>query len=660
MNRHGIWIWENNAQKNDEYADFTEAFTLEKEGAPVSLRISADSNYAVFVNGTLAAFGQYGDFHHCKVADTHDLTPFCKIGKNEVLITVWFMGVSSSCYRRGLPGLFFEISSNDTMLAVSGEHTLCRLNPYYVPYREKIITGEIGISFFYNAAGAETEYHPAVATGYAPELHERPVHTLTLEPRRTGVRVGGNGETKFILDLGMEEVGFLDLSFESDCEQTVTVCFSEHLWEGEVRRFIGGRDFSVEYGARIGENTYMNPFRRLGCRYLSVQSEQPIRLHYAGLCPTMYPVTEIPFDAGSPLRQRIYEVSKRTLRLCMHEHYEDGPWREQSLWAMDSRNQMLCGYYAFGETRFPRASLWLFGQDTREDGFLSSCAPCRDEPPLPSFGLHWYQAILEYTEYANDTSLVKEIWGKMNSVLDAYLQYFDHGRCLLRRMPDGKYWNFYEWAGSILMGGSALNQYGDVDLILNCLLLRVIDTMTYLSEKVSLPFAHAHLSAPLRASIRKTFRRPFGLYETAVGSNHFCGLGNSLAILTGVADDADTAVICRVLTGTETDLPIRYAVLDDTYVTKIEEAIGDTEGVIPFVPSTLSMVAFTYDALLKTDREKYREYVLNDIDETYQAMLDAGATTFWETKTGAKAFHTAGSLCHGWSTLSVYYYHTLL
>ncbi len=41
--------------------------------------------------------------------------------------------------------------------------------------------------------------------------------------------------------------------------------------------------------------------------------------------------------------QKIYDVSIYTLKCCMHEHYEDCPWREQALYTMDSRNQMLCG-----------------------------------------------------------------------------------------------------------------------------------------------------------------------------------------------------------------------------------------------------------------------------------------------------------------------------
>ena len=38
-------------------------------------------------------------------------------------------------------------------------------------------------------------------------------------------------------------------------------------------------------------------------------------------------------------------------------------------------------------------------------------------------------------------------------------------------------------------------------------------------------------------------------------------------------------------------------------------------------------------------------------------MLFNGATTFWETLEGADAFHRAGSLCHGWSAVPVYFYY---
>ena len=73
------------------------------------------------------------------------------------------------------------------------------------------------------------------------------------------------------------------------------------------------------------------------------------------------------------------------------------------------------------------------------------------------------------------------------------------------------------------------------------------------------------------------------------------------------------------------------------------------------IEASLSMRSFYYDALLQAD-ENYKEYVLKDIKIRYKKMLDEGATTFWETELGWRdTIGFAGSLCHGWSALPIYY-----
>ena len=71
------------------------------------------------------------------------------------------------------------------------------------------------------------------------------------------------------------------------------------------------------------------------------------------------------------------------------------------------------------------------------------------------------------------------------------------------------------------------------------------------------------------------------------------------------------------------------------------------------------MLGFVYDALLAADKEN-KDFVLADIREKYGYMLENGATSFWETIVGEADFNKAGSLCHGWSAMPIYYYRTLL
>lgn len=120
----------------------------------------------------------------------------------------------------------------------------------------------------------------------------------------------------------------------------------------------------------------MNPFRRIAGRYMEAHCKQPIEVQYIGIRPVYYPVAEILFSAGDAELQKIYDTAVYTLRCCMHEHYEDCLWREQALYIMDSRNQMLCGYYAFedGNQAYARHNLELISKSLRPD--VIACHMC--------------------------------------------------------------------------------------------------------------------------------------------------------------------------------------------------------------------------------------------------------------------------------------------
>ena len=120
------------------------------------------------------------------------------------------------------------------------------------------------------------------------------------------------------------------------------------------------------------------------------------------------------------------------------------------------------------------------------------------------------------------------------------------------------------------------------------------------------------------------------LYETRKGSNHYSKLANALAILAEVPSHEERRSIAEKL--------LSDATLKD---------------------ASLSMRAFLYDALLEVNRDKYSSYVLADIERVYAPMLKTGNNTVWETELGESDFENAGSLCHGWSAIPIYYYNIL-
>ena len=124
---------------------------------------------------------------------------------------------------------------------------------------------------------------------------------------------------------------------------------------------------------------------------------------------------------------------------------------------------------------------------------------------------------------------------------------------------------------------------------------------------------------PMKKAINDTFYVN-GLYKLCTDGEIYGQLGNVFAVLSGVADKS-----------------------------LVEKIINDKS----LVPCTLSMKTFLYEAVDDKD------FILNDIRNDYSYMLDAGATTFWETINGVK-IDVAGSLCHGWSTIPIIYFNKYL
>jgi alpha-L-rhamnosidase len=631
MLENGGWIWAEDPAETDSYAEFYDTFFYEQGTA--ELEISCDSNYAVYLNGKLAAFGQYADFEHYKVADRINLAPDCQKGENHFAVVVWYFGAESSTYCIGKAGLIFQINGEKGMLLHSGTQTACRRSKAYCSGAGKKITSQLGFSFCYDAS-AEDEWKNGEGTGFSPavpvkksmRLYPRPNCRLELWDRVESRLMDQAGQKSFLFDLQREQAGFLDLELTSAKRQRIVIAYGEHLREGHVARRIGERDFSVEYICKPGKNRYMNPFRRLGCRYLEVFCETPVEISYVGIRPTMYPLRHTDFAPSDPLDRQIYQICVRSLELCLHEHYEDCPWREQAFYTLDSRNQMLCGYIAFREYRAARAGLLLFAQDRTEDQLLSICCPKDQGFCIPSFSLHYFTAVDEYTEYSADISLAQEVYEKLCSVLQVFLNHIRNG--LVPPFAGKNYWNFYEWRAG-MDGGPETP--AEPDLILNCLLVLALEHMASISSALHKNSAeYSALADRLRKNIRVAFLRPqTGLYSNFIRTDLFSELGNALAVLCGASCGDEANEIAQKM----------------------------MRGNSGLLPATLSMNGFVFDALLRADRAAAQPFIRSRIRSQYKKMLDCGATTAWEDEEGAAAFDGAGSLCHGWSALPVYYYY---
>lgn len=613
VNEKTIWI--SNRSEPDTYADFYSDFTVSGSGR-VTLNIACNGHYAVYLNGSLIKTAASADYPWYRTYDRMDITSKCKTS-NRIEISVWYTGVDSQTYIKDEAGLFFTIDEDDVLLCRSGSDTKSRKNIKYRNGYLKTITSQLGMSFYYdNSKENDLEYTDSVESSRKTLFHMRKDADYSLEKRtRSKVKKLDNG---YLIDLGEEQVGFLDMDFFSEKSQYIKILYAEHLVDGRVQNKIGPRDFSFEYVASKGKNEYMNPFRRIACRYIQLVCDKDLNIRYIGVRKAEKRVQRIrrSFDGG--LLDRIYDTSVNTLIKCMHEHYEDCPWREQAMYVLDSRNQMLCGYYAFRGHSYQRENLLFIAKGQREDGLLSLCFPAGIDIPIPFFSLAYFMQVRDYVEHTGDTFVLKTLRLTLDKIILAFKKRIDSSGLI----PNFEYpyWNFYEWADESNNEQEITRTWADehklkYDLILNCMYVysrRIYDELYGIKTNYD----------SMIDTIRRAFYDPRRhTYRLSTSTDKSSQLGNSLATLIGIG-------------GKEL----------------MEKTMSDES----IIGVTLSMNTFYYDALLSVDDE-YADFIIEDIKKKYGNMLEKGADTFWETENGWEDFDGAGSLCHGWSAIPVYY-----
>lgn len=622
-------IWNSSVHGVDEYTEFLQF--IDFDGKKTDMRISVCGDYTLYINGKYVSSGQYGDFPHYKIYDEIDITDFLTIGKNTIAILVWYFGVTGMRYLTPNPGLIYEIECDGKIIAESCEKTPSRLSRAYKNGVCKVLTPQLGNSFIYDM-NAEDGWKSGELCGFSDSFvlekeasySKRPIKKHNLEaPCTSKIYLSDKGT--YIAEFDEEIVGLVALSFKTEEAQKINFSYGELLENGHVKRHIESfRDFSFDLIAKPGENHFSNHMLRLACKFIEIESEKPITDIKVSMIPQVYPLKERAYSFENSLDNDIYKICLNTLKLCMMEHYVDCPWREQCLYAFDSRNQMLAGYYAYedGNYEYARSNLVLLGKDRRPDGLTCICSPSARDMSIPSFTLWYLLEVKEYMEYSGDISLGKEVFEKITDILNTFKNNMENG--LFIKFTGESVWNFYDWSpfAEYLRGTVAEGP----DALLNIIAIIALDSYAKICEMLGEKNIFEGLAEQTKEKVKENF------FNTENGLFFFTQKGeeteliNSLAVYSGIAAGKVKENICKVL----------------------------MENTLP--SSSLSFKIFKYEAVLSADRENAR-YVFSEIRKTYKKMLDAGSTTVWETELGAIDFRNAGSLCHGWSSIPIYYYH---
>ena len=123
-----------------------------------------------------------------------------------------------------------------------------------------------------------------------------------------------------------------------------------------------------------------------------------------------------------------------------------------------------------------------------------------------------------------------------------------------------------------------------------------------------------------------------------------------------------SGALSKVLAGEDGSTSNQFESLLNLFAVLAFEVAADRAGVVKklsapsdWTQTTLSQSIYKYEALRAAGRVAERA-LMRSLDEAWSAMLDVGATSFWEVSEGWRAFGGAGSLCRGKSAMPVCFY----
>lgn len=239
------------------------------------------------------------------------------------------------------------------------------------------------------------------------------------------------------------------LSFASGEGSFVKLIYSEALWQEGKK--VTSADIEGDVKGMFdcfiadGRTHTFEPSHWRTFRYVKVIAEtgsQPLTIARLSCRFTGYPIEyKAIFESSQPLHKKIMDVSFRTLQLCCHETYEDCPYYEQMQYAGDTQVISLVNGYISGDWSLTKQAILQFYWSLDYEGFPQSRYPSRIPQKIISWALLWAVMVHDYYMHTGDMETAGECMKGVTRTLEWFYRFIGE-RGLLKNLP---YWKFVDW-----------------------------------------------------------------------------------------------------------------------------------------------------------------------------------------------------------------------
>ncbi len=447
----------------------------------------------------------------------------------------------------------------------------------------------------------------------------------------TTVNPSDQGDIELSYDLGEQRIGYFH--FEMICEAGLELQISaiENVAQtGEIQHtnLVTTSMNGLTYLTKEGLNIFTSYKRRSG-RYifLSIRNQtKKLKIRHLGLIESTYPVDyQGDFRCSDSSLTNIWDISARTLKLCMEDTFTDCPLYEQTLWVGDARNEALFAYPIFGGIDIARNSIDISGQSLDRYPMVGCQVPSAWDVLIPIWSFLWVISIWDYYWYTGDSDFVKDRFPLILDNLKGAEKYVDNDDLFSAAM-----WNLFDWTGIDQDQRKVLHNsqffVGALDAAIKCGNL-IGDSQ---NRKWLESLKKRLISAINRLWDEDKKSYPDSIRDDGTISPMICQHTSFLSLLYNISNEQNREQI-----KTNTIEPLEKMT-----------TVGS-----PFA------ILYLYEALEKIGAEGR---ILESIQKNYLPMLEAGATTVWETFPGTAwapkgAIFPTRSHAHAWSSAPAYF-----
>ena len=447
----------------------------------------------------------------------------------------------------------------------------------------------------------------------------------------TTIKPSKNGDIELGYDLGEQRIGYFQV--EMLAETGVEVQFSgiEHIAKDggiQYTNLLTTTLNGMNYIAREGLNRFTS-FKRRSGRFIYItlrNQKKPVKIRLARMIESTYPVEYLgSFSCSDTRLDRIWDISTRTLKLCMEDTFTDCPLYEQTLWVGDARNEALFAYPVFGGIDISRTCIDLAGQSLERFPMVGCQLPSAWDIVIPIWSFLWGISVWDYYWQTGDVDFVKKRFKLVIKNLKGAEKRIEESGLFSAPM-----WNLFDWAGidqnqkNVLH--NSLFMVGAIDAALKC--AKVAGDRRYDKRLKSIRKGLVGGINALWDEKKKSY--PDSVRDDGTISPEICQHTSFLSVLYGVANEGNAK---------------------QAEANTIRPLKGMTEVGSPFA------ILYLYEALEKINAD---DVTMKSIYDNYLPMLEAGATTVWETfpnspwSPDGTRFPTR-SHCHAWSSAPAYF-----